>query len=600
MIFGILVMFTALTISAVAIYYSVAGLAAIFAAAVIPIIIMGGVLEVAKLVTAVWLHKYWTQAKWGLKYYLTTAVIILMFITSMGIFGFLSKAHIEQTSGVDESVAQISRIEGELVRQEDIVTRAELKIKELETTGTGGQSNIQAQIDKEQERISTAYDRIKPAIAEQNIIIANVTNLFQGELDKIDNQLAKLQGYIESNDIKKAQGMIGAKADGTYGPKTATAFTLWQDAKKVERNSWLQKIQDSAQSSTVTTARDEIKRLRASADTQIAESNKLINKYRDQLTADTKTDITSLIEQQYLKITTANQQVDTLTEEKYTIQREYRKLEAEVGPIKYIAEFVYGEAADRNMLEEAVRWVIITIIFVFDPLAVLLLIASQYTFQFIKRSKQEDFDQAEYDRVRAQAIVNNVPPQFEDVSPEELQKEIDDEEDSLKAELEQEIDSFLPNDEIDKAIDEEIKKIDEEITNEVLSVVEEYNVPTPVEPPPSNMGIVLEAKPQIVIDTVPEKKTEEIRLTEEQINELDQHPEWSEAKRKWKDENPNLTIKAFKEKYLLGEIDSFPWETYLDKEDSPDSIKTTVDSGYIQNEEQTDETAWRRVRDKDE
>ena len=600
MIFGILVMFTALTISAVAIYYSVAGLAAIFAAAVIPIIIMGGVLEVAKLVTAVWLHKYWTQAKWWLKYYLTTAVIILMFITSMGIFGFLSKAHIEQTSGVDESVAQISRIEGELVRQEDIVTRAELKIKELETTGTGGQSNIQAQIDKEQERISTAYDRIKPAIAEQNIIIANVTNLFQGELDKIDNQLAKLQGYIESNDIKKAQGMIGAKADGTYGPKTATAFTLWQDAKKVERNSWLQKIQDSAQSSTVTTARDEIKRLRASADTQIAESNKLINKYRDQLTADTKTDITSLIEQQYLKITTANQQVDTLTEEKYTIQREYRKLEAEVGPIKYIAEFVYGEAADRNMLEEAVRWVIITIIFVFDPLAVLLLIASQYTFQFIKRSKQEDFDQAEYDRVRAQAIVNNVPPQFEDVSPEELQKEIDDEEDSLKAELEQEIDSFLPNDEIDKAIDEEIKKIDEEITNEVLSVVEEYNVPTPVEPPPSNMGIVLEAKPQMRIDTVPEKKTEEIRLTEEQINELDQHPEWSEAKRKWKDENPNLTIKAFKEKYLLGEIDSFPWETYLDKEDSPDSIKTTVDSGYIQNEEQTDETAWRRVRDKDE
>ena len=161
MIFGILVMFTALTISAVAIYYSVAGLAAIFAAAVIPIIIMGGVLEVAKLVTAVWLHKYWTQAKWWLKYYLTTAVIILMFITSMGIFGFLSKAHIEQTSGVDESVAQISRIEGELVRQEDIVTRAELKIKELETTGTGGQSNIQAQIDKEQERISTAYDRIQ-------------------------------------------------------------------------------------------------------------------------------------------------------------------------------------------------------------------------------------------------------------------------------------------------------------------------------------------------------------------------------------------------------------------------------------------------------
>ena len=603
MIFGILVMFTALTISAVAIYYSVAGLAAIFAAAVIPIIIMGGVLEVAKLVTAVWLHKYWTQAKWWLKYYLTTAVIILMFITSMGIFGFLSKAHIEQTSGVDESVAQISRIEGELVRQEDIVTRAELKIKELETTGTGGQSNIQAQIDKEQERISTAYDRIKPAIAEQNVIIANVTNLFQGELDKIDNQLAKLQGYIESNDIKKAQGMIGAKADGTYGPKTATAFTLWQDAKKVERNSWLQKIQDSAQSSTVTTARDEIKRLRASADTQIAESNKLINKYRDQLTADTKTDITSLIEQQYLKITTANQQVDTLTEEKYTIQREYRKLEAEVGPIKYIAEFVYGEAADRNMLEEAVRWVIITIIFVFDPLAVLLLIASQYTFQFIKRSKQEDFDQAEYDRVRAQAIVNNVPPQFEDVSDEELQKELDDElgpadryEDISDEELQKELDNeqnaqLPPTDEIDHLIEEEINNIAEEIAEETLSIVEEYKeVELPAEPKQSkatnstpNMGIVLEAS----------------RLTESQINELDTLPLWTEAKRKWKDEHPNLTIKSYKEKYLAGEIDSLPWESYIE-DDSSDSNDTTVDTGYIQNEEQTNDTTWRMVRDKDE
>ena len=603
MIFGILVMFTALTISAVAIYYSVAGLAAIFAAAVIPIIIMGGVLEVAKLVTAVWLHKYWTQAKWWLKYYLTTAVIILMFITSMGIFGFLSKAHIEQTSGVDESVAQISRIEGELVRQEDIVTRAELKIKELETTGTGGQSNIQAQIDKEQERISTAYDRIKPAIAEQNIIIANVTNLFQGELDKIDNQLAKLQGYIESNDIKKAQGMIGAKADGTYGPKTATAFTLWQDAKKVERNSWLQKIQDSAQSSTVTTARDEIKRLRASADTQIAESNKLINKYRDQLTADTKTDITSLIEQQYLKITTANQQVDTLTEEKYTIQREYRKLEAEVGPIKYIAEFVYGEAADRNMLEEAVRWVIITIIFVFDPLAVLLLIASQYTFQFIKRSKQEDFDQTEYDRIRAQAIVNNVPPQFENVSDEELQKELDDElgpadryEDISDEELQKELDNeqnaqLPPTDEIDHLIEEEINNIAEEIAEETLSIVEEYKeVELPAEPKQSkatnstpNMGIVLEAS----------------RLTESQINELDTLPLWTEAKRKWKDEHPNLTIKSYKEKYLAGEIDSLPWESYIE-DDSSDSNDTTVDTGYIQNEEQTNDTTWRMVRDKDE
>jgi hypothetical protein len=97
MLFGILTLISALTISAVAIYYSVAGLVAIFAAAAIPIIIMGTALEVGKLITAVWLHRYWRQAAWWLKTYLSIAVVILMFITSMGIFGFLSKAHIDQT-----------------------------------------------------------------------------------------------------------------------------------------------------------------------------------------------------------------------------------------------------------------------------------------------------------------------------------------------------------------------------------------------------------------------------------------------------------------------------------------------------------------------
>src|SRR5210317_2349104 len=125
MALGILVLITALTISGVAIYYSVAGLVAIFAAAAVPIMIMGGALEIAKLVTAVWLHRYWRQTVWWLKTYLTVAVVVLMFITSMGIFGFLSKAHIEQTSAGQESVAQVERIDGEIKRLEDIIDRAE-------------------------------------------------------------------------------------------------------------------------------------------------------------------------------------------------------------------------------------------------------------------------------------------------------------------------------------------------------------------------------------------------------------------------------------------------------------------------------------------
>ena len=124
-------MITALSISAVAIYYSVSGLVAIFAAAAIPIIIMGSVLEIGKLVTAVWLHWYWDKAKWWLKTYLSIATLVLMFITSMGIFGFLSKAHIEQTAAAEEGIAQLEIIEQDLTRQADIIARAEQRIVEL-------------------------------------------------------------------------------------------------------------------------------------------------------------------------------------------------------------------------------------------------------------------------------------------------------------------------------------------------------------------------------------------------------------------------------------------------------------------------------------
>src|SRR5210317_1390868 len=129
MIYGLLTLLTALCISAIAIYYSVAGLVAIFAAAALPIIIMGTALEIGKLVTAVWLHKYWSKATWWLRTYLSTAVVVLMFITSMGIFGYLSKAHIEQTASAQEGQAQIVRIDAEIARNEEVIARAEAKIR---------------------------------------------------------------------------------------------------------------------------------------------------------------------------------------------------------------------------------------------------------------------------------------------------------------------------------------------------------------------------------------------------------------------------------------------------------------------------------------
>jgi len=387
MIYFFLTLITALSISAIAIYYSVAGLVAIFSAAAIPIIIMGGTLEISKLVTAVWLHKFWFKAKWWLRTYLAAAVVILMFITSMGIFGFLSKAHIEQTSASEESVAQEERISKEILRYEDAIRKSENTIARLEEKGTGGQAVIQTQIDKEQERIDAAYARIQPLVDEQNSIIASATQLYQTELDKIDKNLALLQSFINNGEIAKAQGMVGTKADGKYGPNTAAAFTAYQEQKSAERQEWLDKIQNASDTDTVKQAKEEIARLRAQAEKQITESNALITSYRSQLQNTEAKDVSSLLEEEQNKIKNNNTELDKLLQEKFALQADVRKLEAEVGPIKYIAEMVYGESADKDILEKAVRWVIITIIFVFDPLAVLLLIASQYTLEFIKVSR---------------------------------------------------------------------------------------------------------------------------------------------------------------------------------------------------------------------
>ena len=616
MVFGLLVMFTALCISAVAIYYSVAGLAAIFAAAVVPIIIMGGVLEVSKLVTAVWLHRYWKQAKWWLKYYLATAVAVLMFITSMGIFGYLSKAHIEQTSASIESVEKINQIQTEINRYKIIIDKSENKIELAENKGANKNDTIQDQIDREQKRIDTAYTRIQPLVKEQqNLIQQEITRKdkkiepYLAQVSNIDSDLQTLSDLLNRRDnesIRRLQSIVGTRVDGTYGSRTAKQVENYRDVLIAKRESILKTIAqlEEKESPIIIAANEEIKRLRNIAEQEIADSNKVINKLRSEIGSITPDNNTELIEENLLKIKNANKEIDTLTEAKYAIEAEYRKLEAEVGPIKYIAEFIYGEEADRDLLEEAVRWVIILIIFVFDPLAVLLLIASQYTFQFARPGK-DNTAWKDYEKARAKKIVENSEPEPDsEPTPEENK--------TYENEVEKGIVEEEPD--IDQLIDEEIKNIDQEIKEEAEEIGKTYKEKEVHQP--------------------------KIRLTEEQIDELDKHPLWTEAKRKWKDMNPNKTIKSFKEKYLLGEIDEFPWEKYLEEDKEPsfsekmqaeleplpesatveealklsenesvqtpikdissDSNQTTVDAGYIQNQEQTENTNWRNIRDKDE
>ena len=581
MLYGILTLLSALTISAVAIYYSIAGLVAIFAAAAIPIIIMGTALEIGKLVTAVWLHKYWQQATWWLKTYLTTAVIVLMFITSMGIFGFLSKAHIEQTSAGEESVAQVERLAGEIERQQDIIVRAEEKIKKLETSTVGGDANIQSQIDAEQERIDKAYIRVQPAIDEQQKIIDSQATLYKNELAKIDAEMETLQGYIDSGDTKKAQQMIGASADGIFGKKTADKIGDWQEEKAKERNELIDKIERASNNPQAKAAAEEIKRLRTTVEQQIKDSNALINRLRNQLGDTDKTaDIDAQVDAQNLRIKNANTEIDTLTDEKYALEGEYRKLEAEVGPIKYIAEFVYGENATQNMLEEAVRWVIIIIIFVFDPLAVLLLIASQYTFHWRNTGgslppkhdpdndpdntptvTQEEWDEAHrqnYEFHRAKAIDANIPPDTEEKKESVISKK--------------KTDQYLLWEDIDPEPQETVEQ-------------EEINPQKTVDP----------NQIEIDFDTEPKKKyTKTINpffYADEKVNDVDDTIDDMKDKGQWPDQASKESQQTVTQQ--LEKIDDLDaWNSWVEKaneeaENNPEDFK--------QNSEQNENSVFNKI-----
>lgn len=257
MYLAIISLITGLAISAVAIYYSVVGLTAIFAAAAIPIMVMGVALEVAKLVATVWLKQNWKIAPTLIKAYLISAVGILMFITSMGIFGFLSKAHMDQT----------------LV--------------------SGDVQN-------------------KIAIYDEKIKIAK---------DNIDANRKALKQMDEAVD------QVMARSSDEKGADKAVAI---RRSQQKERGRLLSEIE--------------------------AEQKKIVQ----------------------------------LNEERSPIAAEVRKVEAEVGPIKYIAAFVYGDNPDANLLERAVTWVIVIIVFVFDPLAVVLLLAAQYSFARAGVGPQDD------------------------------------------------------------------------------------------------------------------------------------------------------------------------------------------------------------------
>lgn len=271
-----LLLISALSLSGIAAWYAIAGLVAIFAALPIPIMIMGGALEAAKLIVASWIYNNWKQIPVMMKTYFTIALVVLMILTSMGIFGYLSKAHLDQTMSTGDNNLQIELIDNKIAREQKRIDDSETVLVQLD-------KSVQTLID---------YDRIR-------------------------------------------------------GPSGAIAV---RESQKEER-------------ATLTSVVDE-----------------------------------------------ASDRIAELQQEKLVLSKESLALEAEVGPIKYIAALIYGEEESKSMLEEAVRVVILMIVFVFDPLAVLMLMAAS---REIAKGKRETTD----------TVIKSEPIDEED---EEIAKEWDD------------------------------------------------------------------------------------------------------------------------------------------------------------------------------
>jgi hypothetical protein len=255
---GYLALLSGLSISAVAVYYSVVGLAAIFAAAAIPIIIMGTILEISKLVATVWLKQNWSRSPLLIKSYLVSAVVVLMFVTSMGIFGFLSKAHLDQAVPAGDVIDKIAVIDEKIKTQKENIDASRKVLQQMDQS-----------------------------------------------VDQLMSRTTDERGAVRSAALRKSQ-----------------------------------------------------------------------QKERDQLRLD---------------IETAQHTVQQLNEQKAPLAKEIRQVEAEVGPLKYIAAFFYG-STDQTVLEKAVTWVIIILISVFDPLAVILLLASQVSFDNLRNREEQTLD----------------------------------------------------------------------------------------------------------------------------------------------------------------------------------------------------------------
>ena len=371
MFLTILALLSALSVSTVAIWYSVVGLMSIFSGAAVAIAVMGVTLEVGKLVATVWLHQNWNHTKLTLKIYLTTSVVVLMFITSMGIFGFLSRAHIEQTALTTDQFAQIEAINEQIVRS---VSKIETWTGEIDRLNKGQDVRVDQLIVREQDALKEIYDKVnkdKKTYKDQS----------DEDIQNQNDRLAQAQQRKKDDQARADQQMDDALIDEEkYNQEIERSRRAELGvAARVQREIIAIKKE----------LRGQHKRIDNMYAPQVQDINNRIAKLREQASLKTE-DIDTRVNELDAFISAEIKRQDGVREQKRVLESGYRKLEAEVGPVKYIAALVYGESVDQQLLEEAVRLVTIIIIFVFDPFAVFMLLAASEGFIMWRRKKDEN------------------------------------------------------------------------------------------------------------------------------------------------------------------------------------------------------------------
>ena len=357
MLFGLLTLFTALAIAGVAAWFSIAGLMIFFGGMPLSIAIMAGTLEVGKLLTASWLYRYWDETSILLRTYLTTAVVVLMLITSAGIYGYLSKAASDVSSDGAVAFAEVERVDGLILREENKIDIIEDRILSV-----GGSVDVSESISQQETIRDGAWERV-----QGDIDFAN------GQIQRLRDQLAVLDKAV--NDLRnKGVEVITTEEGGIFQGDTkqtidyvAQANDLYtqQEGQRADIKADIDKQQDNIDAyrlqaqDTINGANAEINRLRNTSSNQQDANIEKINAFN-------------------IDIDVIYDNIAILKDSKFDAESKVRDLEREIGPIKYVAELLYG-ASDQTVMDKAVRIFILLFVFVFDPLAIMLLIAANQT-----------------------------------------------------------------------------------------------------------------------------------------------------------------------------------------------------------------------------